>query len=261
MPSGDQPPKPHQRIGAISNAHAGREFERAAQHFLGDLGVHLEPNYSVLVGHEHKKAHRFDLGSSAPAVLVECKSYCWTETGRSPSAKLRSLNEAMLHFMLAPAGYRKLLVMQKSHRTGGRETLGTYYVRTQGHLIPPDVEIWELDAETMEGWQLPVGSMPRPDKCALTLANFGGANDMPTTQDFADAIRTRLRQAELRNADHLDINSGDLHRSLGGYPGPKAAMPSCCNAMYAEQRSTDQIIAQPPKGKGASLTIRYQLPR
>ncbi len=261
MTVGDQPQKPHQRIGAISNAHAGQEFERAARNFLGGLGVHLKPNYSVPVGHAHKKGHRFDLGSSAPAVLVECKSYSWTETGKSPSAKLRSLNEAMLHFMLAPAGYRKLLVMQKSHRTGGHESLGTYYVRTQGHLIPPDVEIWELDTETMEGALLPVGGPSKPKAASLPTPSPVRANDMPTTEDFADAIRSRLRQAELSGQDHLEINSGDLHRSLGGYPGPKAAMPSCCNAMYAAQRSTDRIIAQPRKGKGASLTIRYKLPR
>lgn len=253
------PQKPHQRIGAISNAHAGREFERAAQRFLGGLGLHLEPNLSVPIGHEQKKGHRFDLGSSAPPVLVECKSYSWTETGKSPSAKLRSLNEAMLHFILAPAEYRKLLVMQKTTHMGRSESLGTYYVRTQGHLIPPDVEVWELDTETMEGVLLPVG---RPSKTkAASLPTPTRSNDLPTTEDFANAIHARLRQAELRGQDHLDINSGDLHRSLGGYPGPQAAMPSCCNAMYAEQRATDRIIDQPPKGKGASLTIRYKLPR
>jgi hypothetical protein len=41
---------------------------------------------------------------------------------------------------------------------------------------------------------------------------------------------------------HIDINSGDLHRKLGGYPG-------------------DEVLAAPPKGKGATLTIRYVLPR
>ena len=257
----DPPQKPHQRIGAISNAHAGRDFERSVQVFLGHQGVHLEPNYSVPVGHAFKKGHRFDLGSAVPPILVECKSYGWTETGNSPSAKLRSLNEAMLHFILAPADFRKLLVMQKTHHAERHESLGSYYVRTQGHLIPPDVEVWELDPETMEGLRLPVGAMPRSDKAAPVSSYSEGPNDMPTTQDFTDAIRARLRLAELRDEDHLDINSGELHRSLGGYPGPKAAMPSCCNAMYAEQRATDAIISQPPKGKGASLTIRYKLPR
>lgn len=38
-------------------------------------------------------------------------------------------------------------------------------------------------------------------------------------------------------------------------------MPSCCQAMYHEQRADDEIISRPPKGKGATLTIRYRLPR
>ncbi|MBN9145697.1 MULTISPECIES: hypothetical protein [unclassified Novosphingobium] len=257
----DPPYKPHQRIGVISNAHAGRDFECSVQAFLSGQGVHLEHNFSVPVGHVHKKGHRFDLGGASPPILVECKSYNWTETGNSPSAKLRSLNEAMLYFMLAPTHYRKLLVMQTSKHSNRQESLGAYYVRTQGHLIPPDVEVWELNPESMEGLLLSDSVAPRSDEMARPPADAGGANDMPGTQDFVDAIRARLRQAELGNAGHLDINSGELHRSLGGYPGPKAAMPSCCNAMYAEQRASDQIISQPPKGRGASLTIRYFLPR
>ncbi len=84
---------------------------------------------------------------------------------------------------------------------------------------------------------------------------------MPSTRDFKDAIRAKLRQAELRNAKFIDINSGELHRELGGYPSPNASMPSCCNAMYFEQKAADKILSQPPKGKGASLTIRYKIPR
>jgi 5-methylcytosine-specific restriction protein A len=38
-------------------------------------------------------------------------------------------------------------------------------------------------------------------------------------------------------------------------------MPSCCQVMYGEQTSFDRVLHAPPKGKGASLTVRYQLPR
>jgi len=31
--------------------------------------------------------------------------------------------------------------------------------------------------------------------------------------------------------------------------------------MYHEQKVGDEVISRPPKGKGASLTIRYRLPR
>ena len=84
---------------------------------------------------------------------------------------------------------------------------------------------------------------------------------MPTVDEFRSEIRSQFREAESRSLDHIQINSGQLHRKLGGYPGPKAQMPSCCQAMYHEQNRGDEIISQPLKGYGASLTIRYRLPR
>lgn len=84
---------------------------------------------------------------------------------------------------------------------------------------------------------------------------------MPTKEEFGNAIRADLRQAHLDGADHLDINAGDLHRELGGYPGDNHQMPSCCDAMYEAQRAGDTVLSRPPKGKGASLTIRFKLPR
>jgi hypothetical protein len=252
--------KAHQRLGAVSNAHAGREFELFARDFLLSVGLELKFNFPALIGHERKKMHKFDLGSAKPPVLVECKSYAWTSGGNTPSAKLRSLNEAMLHFIVAPQGYRKILIVQESLRKGRSETLAEYYLRTQGHLVPEDVELWELNPQSMSGRRLeqPVPVQP---KTIVAFASTERVNSMPTTDDFRDAIRKKLRLAELNKAAFLDINSGELHREFGGYPGPRAAMPSACNAMYAEQKSRDSILAQPPKGKGASLTIRYELPR
>ena len=105
-----------QRVGAISNTHAGRAFQDAAQVFLAGIGLALEREFAVAVGHAIKKLHRFDLGSAAPLVLVECASYTWTSGGNSPSAKIRGLNEAVLLFSVAPAEYRKLLVMLRHLR-------------------------------------------------------------------------------------------------------------------------------------------------
>ena len=85
--------------------------------------------------------------------------------------------------------------------------------------------------------------------------------NMPTKEEFRNALKARLRRAALLGAEHLDVNSGELHRTLGGYPGARHQMPSCCEAMYSEQGVGDEIIAQPPKGRGASLTIRYKVPR
>jgi hypothetical protein len=138
-----------QRVGAVSNTHAGRDFQDATQLFLAGIGLALEREFAVPVGHAIKKVHRFDLGSPAPPVLVECKSYTWTSGGNSPSAKIRGLNEAMLLFSVAPPEYRKLLVMLRHLRR--EESLATNWLRNHGHLVPPGVEIWELDPDCGEG--------------------------------------------------------------------------------------------------------------
>jgi hypothetical protein len=134
-----------QRIGAISNTHVGREFEVAAQLFFNETGVSLRLGFSVPVGFRVTRPHKFDLGSEEPAILVECKSYTWTEGGNSPSAKIRALNEVMLLFSAAPARYRKILFLLKDMRRD--LSLAVQYIRTQGHLIGNGVEIWEFDLE------------------------------------------------------------------------------------------------------------------
>jgi len=76
-----------QRIGAISNAHAGADF--------------------VLLGaHNRKKHRRFDLGCGAGRpTLIECKSHKWAAGNNIPSAKLTVWNESMHYFHLAPDTY------------------------------------------------------------------------------------------------------------------------------------------------------------
>jgi len=138
-----------QRIDSISNSHAGREFEEMARLFFANTGVSLEDGFSAPVGFRVKRLHKFDLGREHPPLLVECKSYTWTNGGNSPSAKIRGLNEVMLLFSLAPARYRKILFMLKHLRKG--LSLAGHYVRTQGHLIGPNVEIWEFDVEEKQG--------------------------------------------------------------------------------------------------------------
>jgi len=143
----------HQRKGSVSNAHAGRDFEAAAkEYFYRHENLILEPSYSLELGIDnYKKAHRFDLGSHNPPVIVECKSHNWTETGIVPSAKIAVLNVAMYFFHLAPSKYRKVLFVLESRHDRRQETLAQYYVRTCGHLIPPDVSIFEYDPDSLNG--------------------------------------------------------------------------------------------------------------
>ena len=132
------------------NVQTGRAFEELVKAFFGRQGLVLESNVSVPVGiGEKKKLHRFDLGCKNPPVLVECKCHVWTEGGNTPSAKLTIWNEAMLYFAATPSDYRKVLIVQKSARQS--ETLAEHYLRRFGHLIPSDVEVWEVDSISGQG--------------------------------------------------------------------------------------------------------------
>ena len=134
-----------QRVGSVSNAHVGNAFEAAAQEYFRQQGIALQRGYQVPVGVSSKKPRRFDLGSADPPLLVECKSHTWTGTGNVPSAKLTVWNEAMFYFLLAPAGFRKVLFVQRDFSERRNETLAEYYVRTYAHLIPDNVQVLEYD--------------------------------------------------------------------------------------------------------------------
>lgn len=138
--------KPFQRVGSISNAQVGREFELIAQRFFALQGLHLQMCHYVSVGiGATKKLHAFDLGCSEQKILVECKSHRWTSGHNVPSAKLTVWNEAMYYFYAAPPDYRKILFVLKDQRRGTGESLTAYYLRTYGHLVPSGIEFWEYD--------------------------------------------------------------------------------------------------------------------
>ena len=84
--------------------------------------------------------------------------------------------------------------------------------------------------------------------------------EMPTAEDFRAELARMFREA-MKKKEAIEIRAGDLHHELGGYPGPGHRLSVCCSVMKAEMRHGDKIVAQPPKGKGASLVIRYVLPR
>jgi len=137
--------KPFQRKGSESNAHVGREFESWAQAYFTKQGFALTPDIAIEIGINGKKTHKFDLGSNNDKIIVECKAHTWTESGGVPVAKLTIWNEVMYFFSVAPKGYRKILFVLSDFSQKKKETLAAYYVRTNSHLIPADVAIWEYD--------------------------------------------------------------------------------------------------------------------
>ena len=135
-----------QRVGSVSNAHVGRDFESIAREYFRQIGISLESDFAVLLGvAATRKDRKFDLGASEPPILVECKSHRWTSGGNIPSAKMTVWNEAMYYFHIAPPEFRKVLFVLRDVSQKRQESLATYYIRNYGHLVPPDVEILEYD--------------------------------------------------------------------------------------------------------------------
>ncbi|MGG3943200.1 hypothetical protein ABEV54_17385 [Peribacillus psychrosaccharolyticus] len=79
------------------------------------------------------------------------------------------------------------------------------------------------------------------------------------SESFRNEIVRLINEAKEEGLPYVDIVSGDVHRNLGGYPSRIHQMPTCCDAMYALKSDHDEVIYSPPKGKGATLQIRYHL--
>lgn len=84
---------------------------------------------------------------------------------------------------------------------------------------------------------------------------------MPKSEEFRIELERQIARAEARGLAFIEVISGELHRNVGGYPDPDHRMPACCSVMRAAMRGGDQIVHAPPSGQGATLRIRYQLPR
>ena len=81
----------------------------------------------------------------------------------------------------------------------------------------------------------------------------------PTAADFQTAIERLIRDARRRGDEHVDLNAGDLHSQVGGYPGPAHHLAQCCAVMREAMGPDDFAIKEPRSGSGATLTLRYHL--
>jgi hypothetical protein len=84
---------------------------------------------------------------------------------------------------------------------------------------------------------------------------------MPTPKDFQSELDSIFASAQQQGKSFIEIKSGDLHRSVGGYHRHNHRLPSCCRVMKRNMKPGDQILQQPPSGEGATLIIRFKLPR
>jgi len=74
---------------------------------------------------------------------------------------------------------------------------------------------------------------------------------------FRSELTKIIMNAKEQKKEYVDVISGDLHRQVGGYPSKNHSMPTCCDVMKSMMNPKDEILYQPPKGRGATLKIRY----
>jgi hypothetical protein len=106
-----------------------------------------------------------------------------------------------------------------------------------------------------------------PRRTGRTLAPRGATpsvaatrkTSIPTSADFERELNALLSAATDAGKSSMHISAAYLHRRVGAYPGPNHRMATCCSVMLGRRGPRDQIVCQPPKGKGASLTICYEL--
>jgi hypothetical protein len=86
---------------------------------------------------------------------------------------------------------------------------------------------------------------------------------MPSADDFRKELHRLMLEAMKGGQASAVINAGELHRRVGQYPGRDHRMPVCCEVMLGALAldAGDIVLDRPPSGQGATLTIRYVLPR
>lgn len=126
-----------------SNVERGAAFVQLAKLELERrFGFPLQAEVPIAIG-EPPKPHRFDLANEAQGVAVECKAFTWTASGRIPSAKITTVREAILYLQHLPDEWTKVIAMARDTHRDQRESLATYFVRLNRHLLG-DVGVFEV---------------------------------------------------------------------------------------------------------------------
>lgn len=113
-----------------------RSFQEAARRFF-------ESEYSANLAEEvtldlPSGSHRFDLASLDKSILIECKSYTWTKSGKRPSAKWEAAQRTCGLLAEAKAA-RKILAFQDDLL--GDKSLAREFARLNPSKLF-DIEVW-----------------------------------------------------------------------------------------------------------------------
>jgi 5-methylcytosine-specific restriction protein A len=94
---------------------------------------------------------------------------------------------------------------------------------------------------------------------ALRRAHSVWEAAMVSIDHFRQGLQAQMFRTAHGGLIDVLINAGELHRSLGSYPGSTHGMPSCCDAMQAVMKRGDTMLLDRTSGVG--MTVRYLLPR
>jgi hypothetical protein len=88
---------------------------------------------------------------------------------------------------------------------------------------------------------------------------------MPTREEFRAELLAQIDRATKQGRPYIEVNAGELHRVVGGYP-PKGvsshSMPVCCSVLRAEMQSGKaEVVFETASGNAPAVTICYYLPR
>ena len=81
----------------------------------------------------------------------------------------------------------------------------------------------------------------------------------PTAWDFQNQLTAILNAARQIGKSYVDVESGSLHRQVGGYPDSNHRMPVCCEVMRRMMRRGDSVLKEPSSEQDTALLIRYMV--
>ena len=97
------------------NPRIGKAFEKAVKKWAVDYyDCGFNEEQPVDIGNP-ARPHKFDLVSQDSKIIIECKCYTWTDGGNVPSAKLATLDEAVLYLRSVTSSATKVIAMKKDY--------------------------------------------------------------------------------------------------------------------------------------------------
>ncbi len=125
------------------NPSVGKNFENLVKRWAESYFGQIFYEKSIGIGNP-QTGHKFDLVSLDEKVIIECKCYTWTETGNVPSAKIATLDEAVLYLRSINYPAQKIIAMKHDCSIKNGKPLADYFNEKKGHLLE-DISIIELD--------------------------------------------------------------------------------------------------------------------